>query len=492
MRHIWIALTAVALAACSSPPASTVAEPNAASTSTGLISETTKSPEALDHFHKGETLFYNLRTEEAAAEFNQALQIDPGFVLARAFHSQTELGERSVKEAEEAAAAATTLPEAERLFVQAISATTRGDAAEAESMLHQLTTSAPKDWRSHYGLGFQLLSAQKYDEAVGSLKRATELNPSAGVALNMLGYASLRQGDSAGAVNAFEQYTKVLPQEPNPHDSLGEALLAAGKFDEAEAAFNKALALSPQFWNAHEGIAFTKFYRGDWVGGTKALEQARAGAPDADNKVAIDNEIAAAATAQGHTADALKILASSEKTAGADRGTLVFVAVRRAQTLTAAGQPRQAIAALAPALTAADDKTMPAGISRRLRMEALRVRIAAEAALADTTAAAATATLVQNEASARPADTAAQRAAAYANGMVAVARKDFAAARSAFDKCSEEDDICQSQRIAAMDRAGDTAAAATMRERWLKLYKRDPAYLVVRSMMKPSAPNKGE
>ena len=216
MRHIWIALTAVALAACSSPPASTVAEPNAASTSTGLISETTKSPEALDHFHKGETLFYNLRTEEAAAEFNQALQIDPGFVLARAFHSQTELGERSVKEAEEAAAAATTLPEAERLFVQAISATTRGDAAEAESMLHQLTTSAPKDWRSHYGLGFQLLSAQKYDEAVGSLKRATELNPSAGVALNMLGYASLRQGDSAGAVNAFEQYTQGAPAGTKP------------------------------------------------------------------------------------------------------------------------------------------------------------------------------------------------------------------------------------------------------------------------------------
>ena len=341
MRQTWIALTAVAFAACSSPPASTVAAPSAASTSTGLISETTKSPEALDHFHKGETLFYNLRTKEAAAELNQALQIDPGFVLARAYHSQTELGERSVKAAEEAAAAATTLPEAERLFVQAISATTRGDAAEAESMLRELTTSAPKDWRSHYGLGFQLFSAQKYDEAVGSLKRATDLNPGAGVALNMLGYASLRQGDSAGAVTAFEQYTKVLPQEPNPQDSLGEALIAAGKFDEAEAAFNKALALSPQFWNAHEGIAFTKFYRGDWTGGTKALEQARAGAPDADNKVAMDNEIAAAATAQGHTADALKILASSEHTAGADRGTLVFVAVRRAQTLIAAGQPRR-------------------------------------------------------------------------------------------------------------------------------------------------------
>jgi Flp pilus assembly protein TadD len=483
MSKSWLALVAAALAACSPAPASKVAEP----TSTGLISETTKSPEALDHFHKGETLFYNLRTDEAAAELSQALQLDPGFVMARAFHAQTVLGEPGVKEAEEAAAAAGSLPEAERLFVQSLAANNRGDVAEAEKLLHHLTTSAPKDWRSHYALGFQLLGSQKYDEAITALKRATELNPNAGVALNMLGYASLRQDDSAGAVSAFEQYTKVLPQEPNPQDSLGEALLAAGRFEDAEAAFNRALALSPQFWNAHEGLAYTKFYRGDWAGGTKALEQAKAGAPDAANKVAVDGEIAAAASAQGRTAEALKVLDNSEKTAGADRGTLVFVPVRRAQALVAPGQSRQAITALAPALAAADDKTMPAGIARRLRLQALRVRIAAEAAMSDANAAAATATLLQNEASARAGDPAAQRAAAYATGMAAVAKKDFSAARSEFEKCSQEDDVCQWQRVVATERAGDTAAASTGRDRLLRLYKRDPTYLMIRAMLKPAA-----
>jgi Flp pilus assembly protein TadD len=485
MRQSWIAVTAFAFAACSSAPASKVAD-SGTTTTTGLISETTKSPEALDHFHKGETFFYNLRNEEAAAELNQALQLDQGFVLAHAFHSQLSPGERSAREAEEAAANAGSLPEAERLFVQSITAGTRGDTAEAESLLHQLTSSAPKDWRSHYALGLQLLNAQKYDEAVTALKRATELNPNAGVALNMLGYASLRQGDTSGAVSAFEQYTKVLPQEPNPQDSLGEALLAAGRFQEAEAAFRKALELSPQFWNAHEGLAFARFYQNDWAGGTKELEQARDGAPDAGNKIATDGEIAAAASAQGHTAEALKVLDASAKTAGADRGTLAFVPVRRAEVLLVAGQPRQAIAALAPALTASDDTTMPAGIARRLRNQALRVRVAAEAALGDARAAAATAEQLQKEAAARPGDPGAQRVAAFAAGMAAVAKKDFAAARTEFEKCSQEDDVCQSQRIVALDRTGD-AAAASARDRFMRQYKRDPVYLVSRATLKPAS-----
>jgi tetratricopeptide (TPR) repeat protein len=481
MKEFWIAVFACALAGCSSGPASKTTEP--ADAKTGLIPETTKSAEARDHFHKGEALFYNLRNEEAAAELNQALQLDSGFVLAHAFHAQTQTGERAAKEADDASAAAGSLPDAERLFVQGIGAGLRGDAAEGEKLLRQLTTSAPKDWRSHYALGFQLLNEQKYDQAVPALKKATELNPNAGVALNMLGYASLRQGDNAGAVNAFDQYTKLLPQEPNPQDSLGEALLAAGRFQEAEAAFAKALMLAPQFWNAHEGIAFARFYQGDWAGGTKELEQAKATATDASNKVVIDGEIAAAAAAQGRTADALKVLDSSEKAPGADRGTLAFVPVNRAQVLIAGGQPKQAIAALAPALSAGDDKSLPAGIARRVRTQGLRARVTAEAMLGDAKAAEATAALLQNEASARTDDPVAQRTAAYANGMVAMAKKDFAGAGAQFDKCSQEDDVCQWQRIAALERAGKKDDAASSRERWMRLYKRDPVYLMVRSQL---------
>jgi len=36
-----------------------------------------------------------------------------------------------------------------------------------------------------------------------------------------------------------------------------------------------------------------------------------------------------------------------------------------------------------------------------------------------------------------------------------------------------------------MERSGDAAAAATARDRWMGLNKRDPTYLMVRAMMKP-------
>src|SRR6188768_403128 len=115
MRTLVVTLLTAALAGCSStPPKAEAPAP------TGLISETSKSPEALEHFHQGQTLFYNLRTADAAAEFEQALRLDPDFVLARAYHAQSTPGDKGIRETEDAAKAADSLPEAERLFVQAI------------------------------------------------------------------------------------------------------------------------------------------------------------------------------------------------------------------------------------------------------------------------------------------------------------------------------------------------------------------------------------
>jgi len=107
MRTLVAALLTTALAACSSTAPKADA-PTAADSK--LISETTKSPEALEHFHKGQTLFYNLHTAEAAAEFDQALQLDPQFVLARAYHAQSTPGDQGVRETEDAAKAADSLP----------------------------------------------------------------------------------------------------------------------------------------------------------------------------------------------------------------------------------------------------------------------------------------------------------------------------------------------------------------------------------------------
>src|SRR5207247_1875527 len=80
-----------------------------------------------------------------------------------------------------------------------------------------------------------------------AFQKATSLGAQAGSALNMLGYAYLRQGKADEAIAAFKGYVSAMPNEPNPQDSLAEALMAGGKFTEAEAGFRKAAEISPHF-----------------------------------------------------------------------------------------------------------------------------------------------------------------------------------------------------------------------------------------------------
>jgi tetratricopeptide (TPR) repeat protein len=188
------------------------------------------------------------------------------------------------------------------------------------------------------------------------------LNPTAGGAQNMLGYAALRQGDTAGAIAAFEQYAKILPQEPNAHDSLGEALLGAGRFQEAEAAFQKSLEVSPQFWAAHEGMAYTKLYRGDWAGGTAALVKAKETATRWADKIQVDDELVAVAAAQRNTAQALKMIDAIEKTVGPQPSDVAFEPLRRGMVLLDAGRAKEALAPIATALTACRQRQAPGGI----------------------------------------------------------------------------------------------------------------------------------
>ena len=62
----------------------------------------------------------------------------------------------------------------------------------------------------HVARGGQLSAAEKYGEAVASLNKATEQNPKAGPAYNMLGYAHLFQGEAGPAVGDAESARAVF------------------------------------------------------------------------------------------------------------------------------------------------------------------------------------------------------------------------------------------------------------------------------------------
>jgi len=483
MKFFSPVLAALLLTACSS---GTTTPASQASPST--IPITSKSPDAVARFQRGVELLDNLRTDEAEKEFSAALALDPGFVQAHAYHGQALTGPEGLQEIQSAAAAASSLPEAERALIEGILANRVNDFAKTREAATRVTQLAPDDPRGHYLLGVRLLSDRKFAESVQSLRRATELNPKAGGAQNMLGYAALRQGDTEGAVTAFTAYVNALPEEPNAQDSLGEALLAAGRFPEAEAAFRKALELSPQFWNAWDGIAYTKFYAGDPAGTSDALTKAEQGAPRPVDKMAVATLRAATAAARGATADAVKILEAAERIPDASAAQVAAVAVQRALVLAVSGRAREGIALASSALQKADSGQLPPGPTINVRRDALRARIVGEVRAGDAAAAEKTSAALDQIATQRPDDPAAQSAMHFGRGMLAVAKADLSAARGEFDQCFDDDDYCRYQGVLAADKAGDAAAAQRARDAILKIYVRDPVHLIVRSQLAKPAP----
>ena len=485
-RLAVLAASLLAITACSSQPKETAAA-QAPARDAAAITVTSKSPEAVEHLKKGQELFDNLRTTEAATEFDRAIKLDGEFALAHAYHGLSTPGPDGLKEIEAAAAAAGSLPEPERVLIESAAAVRRGEQAKATAALVRLTELAPGDWRAHYLLGQQLLTNQKYSEAVSALKKATSLNANAGGAQNMLGYAALRQGDANGAIAAFEQYVRIMPQEPNPQDSLGEALLGAGRFKESEAAFQKALELSPDFWTAHEGIAYARLYAGDWTGGREALNKAKTTATQRTDKISVDDELAAVAIAQHDTKAALRILDGIEKTAGAEPSEIAFVPLRRAFVMNDAGRPREALAPIGVVLKTADGGQVGTGLARSLRRQALVARIGSETQLKDVEAATKTSAELDAAASADAGDPVTQSAMHYGRGMVALVKGDIPAARGHFDQCSAEDARCKWQGVVTAEKAGDKVGADAARAQQLKIYARDPLALVVRARLSPQA-----
>jgi tetratricopeptide (TPR) repeat protein len=479
MKTLPLLLTALVLAACSRTDTTQSVQP----LTSDRITPTSASAEAVAQFERGQVLLDNLRTPEAALAFDEALKLDPGFVLAEAFHGQATPGPQGLKEIESAASKSGGLSEPERVLIEGLLAARRGEGTQANEAYTRLASLAPGDARPHYYLGVRLLGDQKYAEAAQALRKAVELDPQSGGARNMLGYAALRQGDTAGAISAFTEYARMLPQEPNPQDSLGEALLAAGRFPEAEAAFARAAELSPSFWNAWDGMAYAKFFAGDWAGGREALEKARSATRRPVDTIAVNDLLAAAAAAQGNQAEALKTLDASEALAGVQPSDVAFVPLRRAQILLDAGRPRDALSQVSAALQRAESGQFPPGLARNLRREALRARLAVELRLNNAAAAQQTSTALDQEAALRPGDPDLQSAMHFGRGVVAMLKGDMAAARAQFEQCSALDDVCRWQGVLAAEKAGDQAGAAALRGRLLAAYVRDPTHLYVRTRL---------
>lgn len=479
MKRILASLAALLLVACYSAEAPAPAEQTQALKEVPI---TSKSSEAIEHFRKGRDLSDNLRQAEAVREFDQAIKLDPDFALALADRGTSTPGPQGLKDIEDAKAKSASASKEEQLLIDASLAGRRGELAKAEAAWSQLAAAAPGDWRVHMGRGSQLVFAQKYPEAVDSLNKAISINPKAGPAYNMMGYAHLAQGQTEPAIEAFTKYAATNPNEPNAQDSLGEALLAAGRFADAEAAFRKAAGMGSGFPVAVEGVAYTKFFAGDWANGRQALAEARKAAERPNERVDVDLVGAVATLAEGRTVEGLKQLDAMAASADATPVDGAFVPVYRAMSFVETARYRDASAEATKAIERAKAGDLPPIATIDLERWGLTIHATVAGLTGDAAAAQKDVEAMQQAASLRPDNPALQSAVHFAQGMEAAAKKDLKAARAHFERCSDADAYCHWQATVVSQKANDRGGADASRARLLRIYSRNPIYLFLRSV----------
>jgi tetratricopeptide (TPR) repeat protein len=347
--RVWLTVFGVVgiLTGCDRPKSDEGRETGAVTTgSRGKIPVSTSSEEAKQLHAEGLKLADQLRPHEARPLFEKAVAKDPKFAMA---HYNLALASPNAKATTEHLTQAVVLSEnaseGERLTILAFQAINNGDPAKWVEYSKQLVAAYPEDERARIILGnAYFFGEQDYENARGELQKAIEVEPSFAPAYNMLGYSHSALKNYPEAEKAFQKYIELVPNDPNPYDSYGELLMKTGKFDESIAQYRKALSVDPHFVASHFGIAANLLYQGKHE---QAIAEAQnldaAGQNDADRRFALFTKAVVYAD-QGKNDAALKEIQKQYALAAkiGDTATMSGDAETMGDILLNAGKPDQA------------------------------------------------------------------------------------------------------------------------------------------------------
>jgi tetratricopeptide (TPR) repeat protein len=129
-------------------------------------------------------------------------------------------------------------------------------------------------------LAIALRQANRHEDALSRLKRATKRRPPYGGAFLELGrlHLSMRRYDEA--IEAFNRGLEIAPMMPDLSIQLGHAHLQRRNFASAKAAFATALGISPNSHDALLGMASAHFEGGEYRPAADYLRRCLANKPN--------------------------------------------------------------------------------------------------------------------------------------------------------------------------------------------------------------------
>jgi serine/threonine protein kinase/tetratricopeptide (TPR) repeat protein len=277
---------------------------------------TTNSMQAYDLFLRGQEAFTRQYWAEAAAFFEQAVQLDSTFASALSLLSfvYSALGKPDLsKKAWEKALLLSRIPnkttEKERLSIEASYA--RGvecDLDKEIGVIEELVEKYPAEKGAHLQLAGVYYLKGMLNKAIAEFNEALALDPGYVPALDNLGYVYVYMGDFEKALQCFQREESSAPSDANPRDSTAELYFRWGKLDDAIAKYREAVELKPNY-SSGRSLAYVLAFKEDYADASKVINAFIDRAPAYRAEGLLYRGLFQAE--QGITADALRDIASA-------------------------------------------------------------------------------------------------------------------------------------------------------------------------------------
>ena len=158
----------------------------------------------------------------------------------------------------------------------------QGKLALAMKEFQRAETKYADDHLLQYDIGLVYLLKKQYDEAIAHFKKALDLKPDYGEAINSLGNAYAGKGDWDQAIFNYKKVVgDILYGTPHfGYAGLGNAYYFKGDLEISEKYYLEALKAKPGFSRALRGLAKTYIAMGRIPEAVASLEKAVRKAPD--------------------------------------------------------------------------------------------------------------------------------------------------------------------------------------------------------------------
>jgi tetratricopeptide (TPR) repeat protein len=168
--------------------------------------------------------------DEAVAEFEKAIELDPG--RADAYRNMgTIYGEQDA-------------------------------LAEAVAAYEKAIEIDPDFGEAYCDLAGVYVDLEKLAEAIATGEKGIELAPDYCIGRNNLGFAYHMQGMYKEAIAQYQEAIRIDPNSVKAHDNLGMAYYEQGRFDEAVAEWEESLRINPDSAIAHNNLGLVHYNQG--------------------------------------------------------------------------------------------------------------------------------------------------------------------------------------------------------------------------------------